>query len=150
MTITVTHPDGRQLALSYDALTTSGAAVLRTQLITVRGAWYPAETPIEIWMHSSPELVAGTTTDTRGSFAASFYPPPHITPGDHILQILSGQGESVTSTVIGITIVDDSDDIPFPNTELPTTGYSGANLQLGTLLIAAGVLVSFLRRSVWR
>ena len=84
--------------------------------------------------------------DATGAFETTFYPPADISPGAHILQVISGREPAVASTSIGVTIAADPEHSPAPITELPRTGHGQPLVALGILLIAAGLLITATHR----
>ena len=141
--ITITHSDGRVLTMSHELVTGVDLEVRRTNLMTVTGQSYPADTPIDIWMHSTPRLVTSTTTDDTGTFTITFGVPPELDDGLHILQVVSGQAPTYASTAVAIRILPTEPTFPTPTPpQLPITGNNTSPLAWALLTLTLGLITT--------
>jgi hypothetical protein len=83
--------------------------------ITVSGGGFAASTPLTIELHSTPVVLATTTSDVFGNYSATVVIPPDTTPGAHELVVSgldpNGQPRSV-SVAITVAAAGTTPDVP--------------------------------------
>lgn len=130
--------------MSYEVVPGAELEVSRDNVITVSGSAYPVESPIEVWLHSTPVLVASTISDYTGAFETTFAVPNGVTDGEHILQIISGTAPEVASTALALLVLPDQNRLAAPTAQLPRTGNSEPAASL--VLIGLGALLMIASR----
>ena len=108
--------------------------------LTLNGTGFTPNTPLEVWIYSTPTRLAKSATDPRGDFAITIEIPYELDPGDHTLRVEAVINAEPVTVRTGITLIT-------PTKNLPVTGFSDiANWSL--FLATLGLLLVISRRRI--
>jgi len=116
---------------------------------------FAPETPVEVWMYSTPQLLGTFSASATGSLVGTVTMPPGTSLGSHTMALA---GRDVTGRplflTVGITLGASASNVaPIPSTgggTLPATGSDGQLALLGGGLLALGAAFVFTSRSLGR
>lgn len=109
--------------------------------LTLSGTGFTTNTPLEIWIDSTPTRLATISTDPQGDFATTVEIPDDLDIGDHTLRIEVVINAETVTVRTGITL------IAATPTNLPGTGSS--DLTTWSLFVAIlGLLLVISRRRI--
>src|SRR6266540_733987 len=134
-------------------LTISDSSVVPGQPVTVSGGGAEPGATVTITFASDPVVVATTTADETGAFAASFKVPASAKPGEHTVTALSGGLVlgTVTVRILAVTTTTTTTTENKNNNEnqLAFTGLNvllKVGIGLGMILVGAALLLVIRRR----
>ena len=109
--------------------------------LTLSGVGFTPNTPVELWIDSTPTRIATLSTDLQGEFTITVVVPVELDTGDHTLRVEAVMNAESITVRTGITLV-----APAPN-KLPVTGSSG--ITNWSLFVATlGLLIVISRRRI--
>ena len=85
--------------------------------LTLNGTGFTPNTPLEVWIYSTPTRLAKSATDPQGDFAITIEIPHELDPGDHTLRVEAVINAEPVTVRTGITLI-------APTRNLPVTGSS--------------------------
>ena len=108
--------------------------------LTLNGTGFTPNTPLEVWIYSTPTRLAKSATDPRGDFAITIEIPYELDPGDHTLRVEAVINAEPVTVRTGITLIT-------PTRNLPVTGPS--DITNRSLFVATlGLLLVISRRRI--
>ena len=109
--------------------------------LTLSGVGFTPNTPVELWIDSTPTRIATLSTDLQGEFTITVVVPVELDTGDHTLRVEAVMNAESITVRTGITLV-----APAPN-KLPVTGSS--DITNWSLFVATlGLLLVISRRRI--
>ena len=109
--------------------------------LTVSGTGFTPNTPLEIWIDSTPTRLATISTDPQGDFTTTVEIPEELDIGDHTLRVEAVIDAEPVTVRTGITL------IAATPTKLPVTGsYDLTNWSLFVAIL--GLLLVISRRRI--
>ena len=109
--------------------------------LTLSGVGFTPNTPVELWIDSTPTRIATLSTDPRGEFTITVVVPVELDTGDHTLRVEAVMNAESITVRTGITLV-----APAPN-KLPVTGSSDIT-NWSLFLATLGLLLVISRRRI--
>ena len=109
--------------------------------LTLSGVGFTPNTPVELWIDSTPTRIATLSTDPQGEFTITVVVPVELDTGDHTLRVEAVMNAESITVRTGITLV-----APAPNT-LPVTGSSDIT-NWSLFLATLGLLLVISRRRI--
>jgi uncharacterized repeat protein (TIGR02543 family) len=92
----------------FTSNTSAGLATSSSVPLEIATSSFIASTPVQVWLFSTPILLAETTIDSDGNFAVAINIPSSIPSGNHTLQIqgyaYTSSGAAEITSNIGISI----------------------------------------------
>ena len=92
----------------FSSNTSSGLATSSSVPLEIATSSFIASTPVQVWLFSTPILLAETIVDSDGNFAVAINIPSSIPSGNHTLQIqgyaYTSSGAAEITSNIGISI----------------------------------------------
>jgi len=85
--------------------------------LTLNGTGFTPNTPLEVWIYSTPTRLAKSATDPQGDFVITIEIPHELDPGDHTLRVEAVINAEPVTVRTGITLI-------APTRNLPVTGSS--------------------------
>lgn len=145
-----TAASGSSTTVSTTAPATTGAAVVSTPIavpggvVTVSGDGFLPNSPVQVVVFSSPQLLAIVNADGAGHIVAQVTLPSNLAAGAHTLQ-LQGANPDGTGRVLSVPITITS------NNALGVTGAPVSTATaLGIICIAFGLVLVYLSRRRYR
>ena len=108
--------------------------------LTLNGTGFTPNTPLEVWIYSTPTRLAKSATDPQGDFAITIEIPHELDPGDHTLRVEAVINAEPVTVRTGITLI-------APTRNLPVTGSSDIT-NWSLFLATLGVLLVISRRRI--
>jgi alpha-tubulin suppressor-like RCC1 family protein len=109
--------------------------------LTLSGVGFTPNTPVELWIDSTPTRIATLSTDPQGEFTITVVVPVELDTGDHTLRVEAVMNAESITVRTGITLV-----APAPN-KLPVTGSSDIT-NWSLFLATLGLLLVISRRRI--
>jgi hypothetical protein len=140
--ITIRNDDGSELTIRHRPTVVETAFdVSLGSVLEIAGAGYVENSPVDIWLNSTPRHLGHLTTDETGSFESSVTVPSDVTVGAHTLQIDGISVLDSISTRLGISVSDPSESMV-----LPITGRDDSVTIWALFALVFGVIVFATRR----
>ena len=108
--------------------------------LTLNGTGFTPNTPLEVWIYSTPTRLAKSATDPQGDFAITIEIPHELDPRDHTLRVEAVINAEPVTVRTGITLI-------APTRNLPVTGSSDIT-NWSLFLATLGVLLVISRRRI--
>ena len=109
--------------------------------LTLNGTGFTANTPLEIWIDSTPTRLATLSADPQGEFTVAVQIPDELDAGDHTLRIEAVVNAEPVTVRTGITLVSRA------LSSLPVTGSSDIT-NWSLFVVMLGLLIVISRRRV--
>ncbi|MGA0885883.1 MAG: fibronectin type III domain-containing protein [Ilumatobacteraceae bacterium] len=139
--MSVTVNPGEARATSYDD--ESSQFIIRAGFeISLEGSGYLAESPVEVWLFSTPTLVGVTNVDSDGTWTLSFTVPTSLESGLHHLQIEGTTVDGDDQAIRTGLLVENSGDVQ----TLPVTGGRSLTVEYVLLVFCIGALLAIISR----
>jgi len=132
---------GEARATSYDD--ESSQFIIRAGFeISLEGSGYLSESPVEVWLFSTPTLVGVTNVDSDGTWTLSFTVPTSLESGLHHLQIEGTTVDGDDQAIRTGLLVENSDEVQ----TLPVTGGRSLTVEYVLLVFCIGALLAIISR----
>jgi LPXTG-motif cell wall-anchored protein len=131
-------------ALSFTngpSFTPEGTLLLRSgSTSTVSGIGFRAGATVEVWLHSSPMLIATAIVGDDGTFSGEFAFPAGVPAGTHTVEVRGPDANGDARAIaVGVTFENGS--------ALPSTGTDSFDIFLiGAAVLVAGAILAMLQR----
>ena len=109
--------------------------------LTVSGTGFTPNTPLEIWVDSTPTRLATISTDPQGDFTTTVQIPDGLDIGDHTLRIEAVIDAASVTVRTGITVVSQA------LSSLPVTGSPDIT-NWSLFVVMLGLLIVISRRRI--
>ena len=107
--VLVSSGPSRIALAGFSSNTSAGLATSPSVPLEIATNSFIAATPVQVWLFSTPLLLAETTVDADGNFAVAINIPRSVPSGNHMLQIqgytYTSSGAAEITSNIGISIV---------------------------------------------
>jgi len=128
--------DGETIPLDADG----NMRVMGDDTIAVDGSGFQPESDIEVWMFSTPRLLATATSDSSGRITENIVLPAVLEEGNHRF-VLNGQSASGDEALVGLGLIVGSEDAG-----LSTAGKFLIALPIALAILAGLIIPTAIRR----
>lgn len=139
---------GFNFALSFanvPSFTSGGSLLLRAgSTSTASGIGFLPGGTVEVWVHSTPTLLATGSVGNDGNFSVEFTFPSNVPAGTHTVEVRGSDANGDARAIaVGVTFEDSS--------ALPSTGTDSFDIFLiGAAVLVAGAILVVLQRLRFR
>jgi hypothetical protein len=114
--------------------------VVGSDSVAVDGFGFKPNSDVEVWMFSTPRLLATIETDSSGRIADNIVLPGVLAVGDHRF-VLNGQAQSGDDATVGLGLI-----VGYEGEGLSTTGKLLIALPIALAVLAGLIIPTAIRR----